>query len=346
MMVLVGVGAATAGAGLVPHVAKEGMTPTSVLGVVLVLVGLGLVVLGGRRLLAGFRRPARVGTWVLVVVFLLVVASVVTPAVAVTNVPDTDLGAGPASRELVHEVVGVTTADGVELAGWYLPSRNGTAVVLRHGAGSTRSNVLDEAVVLARAGYGVLLVDARGHGESGGRAMDLGWYGDADTTAAVRWLRARDDVDGSRVGVVGSSMGGEEAIGAAAADPSIRAVVAEGATARTAADRRWLSDAYGLRGALQEQLDRLRFGLTDLLTDARPPTPLRAAVAEADQTSFLLIAAGEVDGERQAAAHIASAGGDRVEVWTVPGSGHTDGLQTAPEEWERRISAFLDTHLG
>ena len=53
-------------------------------------------------------------------------------------------------------------------------------------------------------------------------------------------------------------MGGEEAIGASASNDLIRAVVAEGATARTAADKGWLSDEYGLRGVLQEQIERCR----------------------------------------------------------------------------------------
>ena len=124
----------------------------------------------------------------------------------------------------------------MDLAGWYVPSSNGAAVVLRHGSGSTRTDVLDQAAAIARGGYGVLLTDARGHGESGGRAMDFGWFGDADTTAAVTFLTEQPDVDADRIGVVGMSMGGEEAIGAAAADPRISAVVAEGATGRTDAD--------------------------------------------------------------------------------------------------------------
>ena len=110
--------------------------------------------------------------------------------------------------------------------------RNHAAVVLLHGAGSTRSSVLDHAVVLANHGYGVLLFDARGHGRSGGRAMDFGWYGDKDVTAAVSFLQTRPDVDDDLIAAVGLSMGGEEAIGAAASDRRIRAVVAEGATHR------------------------------------------------------------------------------------------------------------------
>lgn len=50
-------------------------------------------------------------------------------------------------------------ADGVRLSAWYVPSRNGAAVVLLPGAGSTRTAVLGQAAVLARHGYGALLTD-------------------------------------------------------------------------------------------------------------------------------------------------------------------------------------------
>ncbi|WP_130511824.1 serine aminopeptidase domain-containing protein [Krasilnikovia cinnamomea] len=68
----------------------------------------------------------------------------------------------------------MSTSDGARLSGWYVPVVNGAALVLRHGAGSTRTDTLPQAAVLARHGYGLLLVDARGHGHSGGRGMDLG----------------------------------------------------------------------------------------------------------------------------------------------------------------------------
>ena len=61
----------------------------------------------------------------------------------------------------------------------------------------------------------------------------------------MTFLQSQPDVDDGRIGAVGMSMGGEEAIGAAAADARIRAVVAEGATNRVAADKAWLSDQYG-----------------------------------------------------------------------------------------------------
>ncbi len=164
--------------------------------------------------------------------------------------------------------------------------------------------------------------------------------------AAVDGLVTRPDVDPRRVGAVGFSMGGEQAIGAAAADPRLRAVVAEGATRRTAADAAWYGDAYGLRGRLQHQVDRWTDVLVDAFTDASPPTPLREAVARAVPTPVLLIAAGEVGEEGLAAEHVRGGSPATVTVWEVPGAGHIGGLDTAPEEWERRVVGFLDAALG
>jgi pimeloyl-ACP methyl ester carboxylesterase len=236
------------------------------------------------------------------------------------------------------------TTDGVELSGWYVPSSNGGAVVLMHGAGSTRSGVLDQADVLADHGFGVLLFDARGHGRSGGRAMDFGWYGDQDTGAAVSFLRTQPDVDQERIAVMGLSMGGEQAIGAAAADPRIRAVVAEGATNRVSDDKAWLSREFGWRGAVQEGVDWLTYGITDLLTAADQPITLREAVAAAHRP-ILLIAGGAVENEPFAARYIQSGSPKTVEVWVAPDTGHTAALETHPKEWEQRVTAFLAASL-
>ena len=67
-----------------------------------------------------------------------------------------------------------------------------------------------------------------------------------------------------RIAVLGLSMGGEEAIGAAGADGRIAAVVAEGATGRTDADKAWFADLYGFRGRIQLGLEWLQYTLTDL----------------------------------------------------------------------------------
>lgn len=346
---IVGLTTLAVGVGLGPrHAAKEGLGPTALLGFLLAAVGVVAVVWATVRILRSVRRR-----WWFVVVPAILVAAYLSlwtlgQAVAATYAPRPPLGAAtPASVGLDYRSVDLRSSDDVSLAGWYVPSRNGAAVVVLHGAGSTRSAVLPHASVLAEHGYGVLLLDARGHGQSSGRGMDFGWYGEADAAGAVTFLARQPDVDPARIGLLGLSMGGEQAIGAAGADPRVAAVVAEGATARVAADKGYLS-SYGLRGEAQQWIDRLTFAATDLLSDAPRPDSLRHSVTVAarrpDPTRFLLIAAGDVETEGLAADFI-RADHDAVRTWTAPGAGHTQGLETAPAEWERRVVGFLDVTL-
>jgi pimeloyl-ACP methyl ester carboxylesterase len=345
LFVGVGIIAVAVGVGLVPHLIDDTLSFRAAVSAVLLVGGATAVIVGARSLLRSRARWRQVVGGAAIVVAMALAAWVIAPPVAATNVAPSAVTVTPADLGLEFESVEIVTADDVRLAAWVLPGTNGAAVVVLHGAGSTRSDALDHAAVLQRDGFTVLLLDARGHGDSGGTAMDFGWYGDLDVAAAVDYLLTADAVDPARIGVLGLSMGGEEAIGAAAAHGTVRAVVAEGATARTAADKTWLSDAYGWRGWVQEQIERVQFGLTDLLTDASPPATLAASIAQAD-ASFLLITAGRVADEGHAADHLAAAAPDRVTVWTVDDADHTGGLAVAPTEWERRVVEFFDDHLA
>ena len=135
--------------------------------------------------------------------------------------------------------------------------------------------------------------------------MDVGWYGDADLLPAVDALAARPDVDPTRIGIVGISLGGMEAIGAAAADPRLRAVVAEDATRRSDADLAWLPEVYGPSGAAQLAINRLQFSVTGLLAGTPPPPSLADAVAHAAEARELGLEGGDVRAE-----HVPSPGHD------------------------------------
>jgi dienelactone hydrolase len=309
--VVVGSVLAAVGVGLLPHPIENGVTAVSVLAVTLLLSGIAMVGVGAVWALRGRRRLGAVAGGVVVLFVLAATVSIVAPAVAATSVPSTEITSTPAAVGLEYESVTLTTTDGVEHA----------------------------------AGYTLVLVDARGHGDSGGTAMDFGWYGDLDIAAGTSFLASRPEVDPDRIGVVGFSMGGEEAIGAAAADPRIRAVVAEGATARQAADKAWLSEVYGWRGWVQEQAEKVQDSITDYLAEASPPTVLRSAVATSPGVRFLLITAGDVDDEGHAASYIRAAAPDRVTVWNVDGAGHTGGYETRPDDWQQRVVEFLDESL-
>ncbi|WP_344057924.1 alpha/beta hydrolase [Microbacterium pumilum] len=320
--------------------AGDGVAGTT-LTLVPLVVGMTLVAIAGTLLFHAVRSWARLilAPWSLAVLVGLYCLSLALAAVYPPHASsDASLPADATRVEMI-------SADGERLAGWYLPSHNGAAVVLRHGAGSTTADVMQHARVLNDAGYGVLATDARGHGESGGQAMDLGWYGELDTQAAVDLLADRRDVDAGRIGVVGLSMGAEEGIGAAGVDRRIRAVVAEGATGRTAADKAWLADEYGVLGLVQGVLDAGTYGLVDLLTPADPPPTLEASVHHSSPTAMLLIAAGDRPDEESVAVRLAALDPSRVQVWVVSGAGHVAALRTDPADWREHVIGFLDAAL-
>jgi uncharacterized protein len=266
----------------------------------------------------------------------------VADAIRMTTVPRTSVSrTTPSDLGLAHEDVTFVAEDGTSLSGWYIPSSNGAAVVLAHGSSASRSSVLPDAVVLARHGYGVLVFDARGQGRSSGRAMDLGWYGDSDLRGAVSLLAARDDVDPDRIGIVGISLGGEAAIGTAATDDRVRAVVADGAMYRRLGDWTPHHDE-GPAGAWK---DWLMFTTADLLSAARPPIALLEAVEAIVPRRVLLVASGAGD-EIVAARQMQLAAPDTVEMWAVPEAGHTGELAARPAEWEAHVVGFLDVALA
>jgi pimeloyl-ACP methyl ester carboxylesterase len=205
--------------------------------------------------------------------------------------------------------------------------------------------VLPQAAVLARHGFTALLLDARGHGRSEGRAMDFGWRGDQDLDGAVDYLAELPEVAPGRIGLLGLSMGGEESLGALGADPRVRAVAAEGVTARTAGDKAaWLPG--GLDGWLQRRIDTATYAAAGLLSGVPQPVDLRTALDTPPGRPVLLIAAGTDPDEQAAAGRLRAGNESRVQEWVVAGSRHTGGLATRPQEWESRVVGFLDAALA
>jgi alpha-beta hydrolase superfamily lysophospholipase len=111
------------------------------------------------------------------------------------------------------------TVDGLAYA-LFLPEGDpGTGVVVLHGAGSAKESHFDFARGCREEGMVALAFDARGHGRSAG-VFGPGAIEDVLTMAEL--VRAH----APRVALRGSSMGGFQAIHAAARDPSFCAVVA------------------------------------------------------------------------------------------------------------------------
>lgn len=336
-----GIAGTAAGGGVAgAHLAQADLDTTAAVALIVATAGVFLLVWGSValvRAMPGWWRLLAIPAAVTVLWFVLYP---VTMAVFATNRSPGTLGpATPATYGLTYRNVAFRTADGVRLSAWYIPSRNGAAVALLPGSGSTRTAVLGQAAVLARHGFGALLVDGRGHGRSGGHAMDFGWWGDRDIAAAVGFLTRQPDVHPGKIAVLGESMGGEQALAAMGADPRIRAVVAEGVTGQQVADKGWLPK--GPDGILQRGMEWVEYTTAGLLSGAPRPMSIPAAVRAAAPRPALIIAAGRVPDEPVAARWFQRAAPGSVRVWVVSGAGHTQALATSPRAWEAHVVNFL-----
>jgi dipeptidyl aminopeptidase/acylaminoacyl peptidase len=138
----------------------------------------------------------------------------------------------PADAGLSFREVSVRSTDGTALSGWWVPAENSSrAAVLIHGWGGSKADehVLATVPVYAEAGYSVLMLDLRGHGESGGERRTLGYREVRDVRGALRWLGERGFEPDETV-LHGWSMGGATAL-RAAPGTDVAAVVTEAAYA-------------------------------------------------------------------------------------------------------------------
>ncbi len=131
----------------------------------------------------------------------------------------------PADFGLDYADVLVQPTDSIRLYGWYIPSRNGAAVVLQHGYKSDRSELLEEADMLARHGYGVLLSSVRAHDLNSGELISFGLHEMPDLDAWFNFLGQQDGIDPQRIGLLGNSLGGTMAVQYAAMHEQVRALV-------------------------------------------------------------------------------------------------------------------------
>jgi uncharacterized protein len=246
----------------------------------------------------------------------------------------------PADRLGVpHEDVSFETADGLELRGWYIPSRNGAAVISFPG----RNGPQKPARILARHGYGVLLFDRRGEGVSEGEPNAWGWGGEADVKAAIDYLQRRPDVDPDRIGGIGLSVGGEMMIEAAAETDELKAVVSEGAGARSYNEER-LEGERGVSKVLGALLGVTKTASVAVFSNHAPPAGLDDLAAKVEQP-LLLIAAPESGHGEELNRHYARAAGDNATLWEIPESRHVGGLEARPAEYEQRVVSFFDEAL-
>ena len=329
------------------HVVNSGPDWRDATGVGYILGGLLLVVAGLTATTATRRAPRRRGLgWRAAHGLGWLAGAAVATIVIAMGFAFTNLSSHAPRWEIhesalaiPHEEVRITMDDGRKLSAWYVPSRNGAAVLVSHGSGGSRGRLPRHVRMLARHGYGVLALDNPGNGESEGHSNGLGDNAQPALDAGLDYLERRPDVDPARIAGFGLSLGGEVLLEAASRDRRLAAVVSDGAARPM--DAHEVTDA----GPVERAMVGLSTQSLRAISGMKPSRSLVGMMPAIAPRPVLLVAAGSVPEEPKVSRLYQRAGGSRVQVWEVPGAAHTGGLRKHPADYERRTVGFLDRAL-
>lgn len=241
----------------------------------------------------------------------------------------------------------VTTPDGMQIAGWWIPAErsigpSGPTVVLVHGWGSNKSGMLAIAEVL-HAEYNLVLPDLRNHGQSSSGTTTQGVLEQQDLRAIVDWLVEAKGPE--QIALLGSSMGGATSAALARTDRRIDALILDSthATLANAAAARLAVSGYPLSvpGSWAILLGALfRTGQDVSLAD-----PISSVARLGDRP--LLILGGGLDdtiGPTDSAEMLAAAidAGVRAELVVCDEAGHGAVIATCPDAYPGWVLGFLE----
>ena len=249
--------------------------------------------------------------------------------------------ATPASVGLAYKEIELRSTDGVSLSAWWLPAEGSSlAAVLVPGWAGYKfdEHLLQTLPVYHRDGYGVLILDLRAQGESGGARRTLGYREVRDVHGALGWLQ-RQGYRLDQVVLHGWSMGGATAL-RAAPGRGLAAVVEEA--------------GYGdLPLLLKDKIPEfIRFGgllrpaillAGRLFPDFDPweVVPKKEAATLSDEgVPLFIIHSTQDDVVPYEQARILAAAYPEATVWKLEGYGHVEAYEHP--EYAQRLRAFLD----
>lgn len=243
--------------------------------------------------------------------------------------------------------VQIGSFDGAKLAAWFFQPQqgNGDVVMVLHGHTDNRAAAAGFAPMLLQHHYAVLAPDARDHGESGGDTATYGIYESRDLSRWVDWLAAQDYHE--CVYALGESMGAAILLQALPNEPRFCAAVADSPYSsfrEVAYDRMGQKVGAGdrvgrtlFRPLIDEAFfyAKLRYGI-----DFEQANPT-AAVARTQVPVLLIHGMNDFDLPLRHCQGILKNHSGTMELWQVPGAGHTGAYGAEPEEFERRVTEWF-----
>ena len=268
----------------------------------------------------------------------------------------------PAEAGLAFEDVSFTSTDDVELKGWFVPAddtgKPAPTVLFVHGwlwnrMGNVAGRVpfadrdvdfLPPTKTLHDAGFNVLLFDLSNHGESDRRLpMTFGPLEARDYVGAVRYLRTRPDVDGERIGAVGTSMGGNVALIGSVEVLPIKALLLVQPTRPYKFSEKFSADVMGKLGSLSLPLIDQSYRL------ARAPRPSTIdpgvyAAQLTDTQQKYVQGTGDPWGTMQIVQDFVDASPKALPLLKYPSTGRYEGYRYVTEQ-APDVAAFFAEYL-
>ncbi|MDP5273288.1 alpha/beta hydrolase [Chengkuizengella axinellae] len=232
-----------------------------------------------------------------------------------------------------------------KLRGWYLPTtkeQEKMTIIFIHGYTKNREQdnfpFLTLAHSLVGAGYNVLLFDMRNSGESSGSLTTLGQCEKEDVLGAVDWVKQHSN---TKIGLLGVSMGASTAIQAAAAEPSIIALVAD-------------SPYHDLKEYLQSNLSKWsnlpNFLFTPLIMNILGPvtgikpekvTPIKSVDAVYPRPILFIHSIRDESVPYKGSEAMYNKHRDRFEFWKTTSEGHVLSYQEDPIKYTQKVISFF-----
>jgi fermentation-respiration switch protein FrsA (DUF1100 family) len=227
------------------------------------------------------------------------------------------------------ERITVETSDGVQLRGWYLPpnpppgaGQSAPGLIWFYGNMETIEGIAPILIRFRPPGMGLVVLDYRGYGTSGGEPTEEGVYRDAD--AVWEYLTDRLEIDSTRIAVYGRSVGSAVALYLATERP-VRAVILDSPF------------SSGLEMA-QEHYSFLPMALLRLSLD-------NLARAERLQAPLLVFHGIEDDIAPIEMGRAVARAGRADTIVEIPGAGHNDTYALGGNAYLERFLEFLSHNL-
>ena len=237
--------------------------------------------------------------------------------------PAKELEGNPSLLGLEYQDLEIVAEDGVRLHGWFVPQSGAQQTLLIfHGNAGNISHRLGWIRLLHELNVHVMIIDYRGYGRSEGKPFEKGLY--LDARAAYEWWKRVRAGGGSKLILIGESLGGVIAVDLASRVP------VDGIVLQSTFTTAWDMAKTVMPIGLLQPLTGVTFDSASKIQ--RIGCPKFFIHGNQDETVPFHL------GRR-----LYDLAPPPKEFYEVPGAGHNDLIEMAGSEYLNRLRSFLET---